>query len=165
MRGMWFFAIGVLFGGVATVMFLTLTDLPGRKSDVNAAIGDARVVLAGNALERLVELALTPELEPGTPVNVAVTVEDNGLLEVVLVVGPLGLQEHARLVLDPEIVDGTLSLVVVESEGTVGAEAQTIVPLVEAPLNRQLDALAMGLPYRLSAISTRDGQLTLEIDF
>jgi hypothetical protein len=162
---MWFFAIGVLFGVVGTVMFLTLTDLPGRRSNVNAAIGDARVVLAEAALEQLIEIALAPELSPGTPVKVTVAVLDTGLLEVNLLVGPLGVQEDSRLVLDPEILDGSLSMLLVESEGTVGGAPPLIVPLIEAPLRRQLDALAMGLPYRLSAISTRDSQLTLEIEF
>jgi len=162
---MWFFAIGVLSGVVATVMFLSVTDLPDRKSDVNAAIGDARVVLAEAALEKLIEIALVPELGPGVPLQVAVAVRDTGLLEVSFVAGPLGVQDDGWLVLDPEILDGSFSLLLVESEGTVGGTAPLVVPLIEAMLRQQLDVLAIGLPYRLLAISTRGSQLTLEIEF
>lgn len=163
MRAIFLLGLGLISGVVATVMFFTLTDLPGEDAVIHAGGGNARLSLDDDALSKLYEDVLRPALEPDAAISVATMVEDDGLIRVTVLVGPLGVEDEARLVLDPEVVDGELSIAVVESVGDMAGGPIAMTSRLEGRLRSQLAALAGGLPYRLVSITTRDGQLTLEI--
>jgi hypothetical protein len=163
MRGIFILLLGIVSGVIATVMYVTLTDLPGEDAASNAGGGNARLSLDEDALARIYEQVLGPTLDPDTPLSVLVGVEDEGLLRITALVGPLGIEEEATLVLNPEVVEGELLLEVVEGTGSLAGGPEGMMEILQGVLRGQLSALAGGLPYRLVSITTRGGQITLEI--
>src|SRR5690606_11877007 len=101
---------------------------------------------------------------PEEQFRVQVTVGDDGLLLIRIAVGLIADERVTDLTLDPELVDGALDIVLIYAQ-VEGFEMppEELAMIITAPFYEQLAALAGGVEYRLTAITTRDGRLTLEI--
>ena len=162
MRSALILVLGVASGVVGAVLLFTLTGTFDTDGPDDSGGGNARVEIHDDALATLITSRLG-QLVTEEAVAATVSILDSGRFEIAVLVGEPGVGAASRLVLDPDVVEGSLLFTVVESdlEG-LPQEAQTVAFLM-GPLYTQLDALAGGLPYRLVSITTRNGKLTLDI--
>jgi hypothetical protein len=165
MRSLLLLGFGALCGAIATVLLITLDpNFPGEDADGAARVGNASVTLSEEALEILLlqEISTTGVLASSTTVNVKV--RDDGLIDLRLGIGASPIGFRGSITLDPNVVDGQLRMDVVDTFlGDVIAPT-VISALIERPLRERMDSMASGLEYRLTAISTKNGRLTLEIE-
>lgn len=156
-------AFGVLCGVVGTVLLFTL-DTSFETSETNGAGGgNARISFDEEALASLIARELPALPGFGEKPSVAVSVEPEGLIRVSVGVGTQPIGVRSTITIDPDVENGKLRLIVAEASFGEVAAPDAVAKLIEAPLQERLDALAGGLEYRLTSITTADHRLTLEI--
>lgn len=164
MRTLLLLILGGLAGVVATVMFISVdTTFEGNPSDGPGG-GNLRISLDESALATIIasHLQEQDEFEPDT--TVAVTVNNNGLIDVAVGVGVAPVGVVTDLVLDPEVVEGELAIELVDARiGGVSAPRQ-LATIIEELLQEQIADVTRGFDYRLTAITTADQELTLVIE-
>jgi hypothetical protein len=163
MRSLVLLLLGAGAGIVATVLFFTLD--PSFDTDHRDGVGggNARLSLDESAVASLIEreLADVPGFaEIGT---VRITVREDGILEVRLGAGAASVVVAGTLFLNPGIVDGQLVVEVVEARLGHLPAPDILVAAIQQRLQQRLDALAGGFDYRVTAITTTDRRLTVEI--
>lgn len=164
MKPLFLLGLGALCGMVATVLFFTVDPTFDTTDADGAGGGNVSLSFGEEALAALVaeELATIPAFS-SVPV-VEATVGSNGLLKMNITLGGLGVALRSSITLNPNIVNGKLELQVVEANTGDIALPEEIADLIERALQERLDALADGLPYRLTAIVTTERRLTLDIE-
>lgn len=163
MKSLFILLLGALCGVLGTVLFFTLD--PGFEGDSadGAGGGNASITLDEEALATLIREQL-PQIEGlDGETAVDVTIDPAGVLIVELTAGRLGVGVRSSATINPNIVDGRLQLDVVEARLGPVAVPDQLARLMEEPLQARLDALAAGLDYKLTSITTTDRRLTLEI--
>ncbi len=155
--------LGVASGVVGAVLLFTVTGTFDTDGPDDSGGGNARVEIEGDALAKLIEDRVRQLVQADEPVEATVTILDSGHVQITVLLGEPGVGDESHLELDPQVVDGTLEFSVITAElDGLPQEAQTV-SFITGPLYSQLDALAGGLPYRLVAITTHNGKLTLDI--
>lgn len=155
--------LGVTAGAIGAVMFYTIDityDSPGDDAPTG---GNTRMSFDEDALATLIADEIGQFEIFGPDVGVIVVVNTNGLIDVNISTGaaPVGT---TSLVLDPEVIEGELEMVVVEAQMGGLIAPREIARVIEEQMRSQLDGLAAGLAYRITAIITTDRRLTLEIE-
>jgi hypothetical protein len=157
-------ALGGVCGVIATVLLFTLDTSFDSDPDDGAGGGNARLVFDEAGLEALIrsDILELPEFAAITLVDVEV--REEGVIVIELNAGTGGLATAGDLVLDPNIDDGRLRLDVVEARlGSLGAP-EPLAKLIEHQLQAALDNLDPAVDYELVAITTRDSELSLEVE-
>jgi hypothetical protein len=164
MHGLMLFLLGAASGLVGGVLLFTIADTFDTEGPEQTGGGNARVELDGPALEALMERQALQFTPADTALVVTVVVGDDGLIEVRILIGEVGITPESLLVLDPELIEGALEFVVVSAElHELPHDEQQVAGVLTRPLYVQLDALAGNAAYRLTSITTLNGTLTLEI--
>jgi len=155
--------LGGMCGVLATVLFFTIDPTFEADETTGAGVGNAVLVLD----ERMLAVLIAGEME-GSEVFagaafVDVSVKTSGVVEIAIVPGGGTPGRPLRLSLDPNILDGRLSVDVLENglESLMAAEGAAA--LILAPIEARLRSMAGDLEYRLVSIKTTDRRLTLEI--
>lgn len=163
MRSLLLLALGGVCGVLGTVLFFTVD--PNFESNGADGAGGGNITLSLD--ERALAVIIAEQLPKipafGEKPLVEVTVGTAGIVKVEMTVGTLGVGLRSSITLDPNIVNGSLQLDVVEAALGEIAAPQAVADLLEEPIQRRLDELAGGLQYRLTSIRTTDRRLTLEI--
>ncbi|GIW18689.1 hypothetical protein [Tepidiforma sp.] len=163
MRGLFAFALGMLAGAVAVVLWFTVDPDFDARTEAVAGGGNITVTFDERALAAIIAREL-PAI-PGVGERPAVDVEvlQEGLVGVTFGVGAWGVGTRASVYLDPEVADGRLVLRV--ARATLGGltAPEAVAALIEPPLQERLDEAAGELPYRLVAIRTTDRRLALDL--
>jgi hypothetical protein len=163
MRGALLLLLGFASGIVGAVLLFTIAGTFDPDGPDDSGGGNARVEIHEDALATLIGSRVGQLVSSDVVIAVTVAILDTGRLEIEMVLGDPALGGVNRIELNPEVVEGSLQFAVVFSElDGLPQEAQTVAFLT-GPLYTQMDALAGGLPYRLVAITTRNGKLTLDI--
>jgi hypothetical protein len=155
--------LGVSVGTIGTLMYFTIDipyDSPGRDGPGG---GNARLSLDEDALASIIGDQISQFEAFGADTAVGVRVHTNGLIDVNIGIGVSPVGTTILLVLDPEVVDGRLEIVVAQAQVGGLIAPREIARVIEEQLRRQLDALAAGFDYRITAIITTDRRLTFEI--
>jgi hypothetical protein len=163
MRSLLVFLLGAASGLVGGVLLFTIADTFDTEGPEQTGGGNARVELDEAALSLLMERQALQFAPADATVAVTVTVGDDGLIEVRMLIGDVALAQESVLVLDPEPVEGKLEFVVVSSELHDLPDEQQVAIVLTRPLFAQLDALAGNADYHLTSITTLNGTLTLEV--
>jgi hypothetical protein len=164
MRGLLLFLLGTASGLVGGVLLFTIADTFDTEGPEQTGGGNARIELDEAALESLLERQAQQFTPSETPLALTVTVGDDGLIEVRMLIGDVGIAQESVLVLDPELVEGMLEFVIVSADlHELAQDAEQITLVLTLPLYAQLDALAGNAEYRLTSITTLNGTLTLEM--
>jgi len=164
MRSLLLLAMGAVAGAVATVMFFSVDPAFEGQGDDGPGGGNARLSLDAEALATIVEARLEEVQPSGADTAVGVKINPNGLIDVTVTVGAPPVGVPVEFVLDPEVVEGGLEIVVVDARVGPLVAPEQLRDVVEKQLQDQLAALAGGFEYRLTAITTTDDRLTLEIE-
>lgn len=164
MRSFLLVVLGALAGIVGTVMFLSVNTTLESGGDDGPGGGNVRVTLDETALETILVSRFREIEESGADTTVSVTVNSNGLIDVAVGVGVAPAGVVTELVLDPEVMEGQLIIEVVDARVGGLATPDELSEVVEEVLREQLADAARGLEYRLTAITTTEAQLTLEIE-
>jgi hypothetical protein len=163
MRGALLLLLGVASGVVGAVLLFTIAGTFDTDGPDDSGGGNARVEVEEGALAKLIKDRVRQLVSADEPVETTVAILDSGQLQITVLLGEPGVGDESHLELDPQVVDGALEFSVVTAElDGLPQEAQTVAFLT-GPLYSQLDALAGGQPYRLVAITTHNGKLTLDI--
>jgi hypothetical protein len=164
MRSLFMLAFGVVCGVIATVLLFSLDTTFDSDPDDRAGGGNARLVFDENGLAAIIRDDL-PGLDGFATIDVVdVEIREEGVIVVELGAGGGGIGITGDIVLDPNIVDSRLELEVVDARlGQIGVPTP-LAELVEEQLRAALDNLDPSIDYRLVAITTRDRQLTLEVE-
>lgn len=165
MRSLFLLLLGVVCGVVGTVLFTTLDpDFDPERGPGAVAVGNVRLSLDEDALDTLVRDQLRSLSTFTESSTVKSNIRSDGLIDFTITVGTLGVGLRTTIVVDPEVVDGRLEMNVVEASLGDFALPGEVAERIEAPLQARLEALAGNLDYRLTAITTADHRLTLEIE-
>ncbi|MEX0783179.1 MAG: hypothetical protein WD557_11050 [Dehalococcoidia bacterium] len=165
MRSLFMLIFGVVCGVIATVLLFSLDTTFDSDPDEGAVGGNARLVFDEAGLAAIIRDGL-PELEGFATISlVDVEVrEEGGVIIVELGAGGSGVGITGEVVLDPNIVDGRLQLDVADAHLGSFAVPEPLAQLIEDQLSAALDNLDPAIDYRLVAITTRDRQVTLEVE-
>ncbi len=164
MRSLFMLLLGGVCGVIATVLLFTLDTSFDSDPDDGAGGGNARLVFDEAGLEALIRSDILEVQELETITLVDVEVREEGVIVVQLGAGTGGVAITGDLVLDPNIDDGRLRLDVVEARlGSLGVP-EPLAELIENQRGAALDNLDPAVDYRRGAITTRDRELTLEIE-
>lgn len=163
MKSLLLLALGGLAGVLATVLFFTIDPTFETKEADGTGGGGITLTLTEEALSRLIagELSKLPVF--GAIPQVETVVGSNGLIQVSIGVGGLGVGVRSSITVNPNIVDGRLHLEVVEARLGELAVPEEVAQLIERPIQGRLDGMADGLDYELTSIRTTDRRLSLEI--
>ncbi len=163
MRTLLLVILGGLAGVVVTVMFISVdTTFEGGGSDGPGG-GNVRIAFDESALATLIAAHLQAQDDFEADTTVAVTVHNNGLLDVAVGVGVAPVGVVTELVLDPGVAEGELAIELVEARvGSVSAPEE-LATIIEELLQEQITDVTRGFEYRLTAITTADRELTLVI--
>lgn len=164
MRSLLLLALGAVAGAVATVMFFSVDPSFEGQGDDGPGGGNARVSLDAEALGTILEARLAEVATLGADTSVGVRINPNGLITVTITVGVAPVGVPVEFVLDPEVVDSGLEIVLVEARVGALVAPEQLRGIVERELQGQLESLAGGFEYRLTAITTTENRLTLEIE-
>ncbi|MDZ7729156.1 MAG: hypothetical protein U5Q44_13700 [Dehalococcoidia bacterium] len=163
MRTLLLLILGGLAGVVATVMFISVdTTFEGGGSDGPGG-GNVRIAFltksrASSTINSLLHLQEQDDFEADT--TVAVTVHNNGLIDVAVGVGVAPVGVVTELVLDPGVVEGELAIELVDARVGGVSGPDELATIIEALLQEQIADVTRGFEYRLTAITTANRQLT-----
>jgi len=165
MRTLFLLGLGILCGAIGTVLFFTLDPTFEGHAAKDVVVGNASLTLDEDALSTLVgnEFRNFNSFTEGSVVKT--DIRSDGLIKFNITVGTLGVGVRSSILVDPEVVEGRLQVNVVEASLGELALPDQVAKRIQAPLQERLDSLAGGFPYRLTAITTTDAQLTLQIAF
>ena len=164
MKSLLLLVLGGLCGAIAAVLAFTVdTDFSAGEAD-GAGGGNLSLILTEEALATLVASQLSTLPGFGVRPAVEVTVGSNGLVKCDIAVGGLGVGFRSSITVNPNIVDGSLRLEVVDSSLGELALPEQVRNAIEAPLASRIESLAGGLEYRVTSIRTTEHRLTIEVE-
>ncbi len=162
-RTLMLLVLGGMCGVLVTVLFLTIDPTFEADETNGAGVGNAVLVLDERILAVLIagEMERSPVLAGAAFVDVSV--KTSGIIEIAIVPGGGTPGRPLRLSLDPNILDGQLSVAVLENGLDALIPAEGAAALLQAPIEARLQSMAGASEYRLVSINTTDRRLTLEI--
>lgn len=162
MRSFLLLLLGAGIGLVGTLMFITVDPVFQTDERDGAGGGNARLSFDEDALAALVYGELRGAIGYEDVTRLDVRIMGEGSIELAATVAADRIMaQRWRIVLNPDIHEGRLTMRVVEAEQIEYPEE--VARMIEEPLQVRLDSLAEGLEYRLASITTTERRLTLEI--
>jgi hypothetical protein len=157
MRSLVILALGALAGAVAVIMLQTLDSDGTSPPPEPSGGGNARMSFDEGALVALLARDLEDQLPPGA---ISVSVEARGVVVVSIrgIAPPESIS--GDITLDPDLDEGQLVLSIVDVDGAI---PPMLVENLQAALRNRLQTLAGAANYRVTAITTANHRLEIEI--